>query len=81
MWAKQRELYDSDDEVDQSGVGAYHTIAKPAVINELSEGATSHPCTRTMSNFSAQYKNFKQQKQGKNLERRNINMTGKKEFM
>ena len=53
MWAKQRELYDSDDEVDQSGVGAYHSIAKPAIINEQSEGGTSHPCNRTMSNFSA----------------------------
>lgn len=34
---------------------------------------------RTMSNFSAQYKNFKQQKQGgKSLERRNINISGQK---
>ena len=81
MWAKQRELYDSDDEVDHHGAGAYYSVAKPAIINEQSEAGTSHPCNRTMSNFSAQYKNFKQQKQGKSMERRNINMAGKKEFM
>ena len=84
MWAKQRELFDSDDEADHHGAtGAYRSIAKatPNVINEQSEGGTSQPCNRTMSNFSAQYKNFKQQKQGKSLERRNINVGKKKEFM
>ena len=64
MWAKQKELYDSDDEPEQKGAslpaGAYRSIVKPTVvINEQSEGGTSHPCNRTMSNFSAQYKNFK----------------------
>ena len=75
MWAKHKELYDSDDEPDHQATGAYRSIAKGAIINEQSEGGTtSQPCNRTMSNFSAQYKNFKQQKQGKSQERRNINV-------